>query len=74
VSVPRSENYLQMSAQEKQAFNEWLRAIVVPSSILALGILALAITGAGNSGAPRSLTAKAEPTPPSATLQISKAR
>jgi hypothetical protein len=58
--VPKSENYLQMSSQEKQAFNEWLGAILVPSSMLALGLLALAVMGGGNFGSTQTTKVKAE--------------
>jgi hypothetical protein len=60
--IPRSENYLQMSSQEKEDFNEWLSANVLPSSIVALGLLAFAIMGGGGFGGTQTAKAKPETT------------
>ena len=60
--VPRSENYAQMSSQEKEAFNEWLNANVVLSSIMAVGLVLLAIMGGAGLGGSESAKGKAETT------------
>jgi len=49
-----------MSSQEKEAFDEWLSTTVVPSSIVAVGLLAFAIMGGGGFGGTQLAKAKPE--------------
>jgi len=60
--VPRSENYLQMSSREKEAFNAWLNTNVLLSSIVAVGLLAFAIMGSTGFGGTQLAKAKHETT------------
>jgi hypothetical protein len=72
--VPRSENYQQMSSEEKKAFDEWLRGNLVLSFIWAVGLIAFAIMG-GRDVAGSTQTVEASATgAPTTLLSTSSSR
>ena len=58
--ISRLATKAQMSRQEKQAFDQWLSATAVLSSMLAIGLVTFAIMGAADFGGSHSAKAKAD--------------